>query len=78
MSLSCIVQTLWDLSNYNRGNSTFTCQLDQNECKLDQKHFIKKNEKNMTAVIYLSVFRLLFVCFCDRVSSTSPLFSLFF
>ena len=35
VSLSCIVHTLWDLSSYNLGNSTFTCHLDKNECKLE-------------------------------------------
>ena len=45
MSLSCIVQTLWDLSSYNLGNSNFICHLDKNGCKIEQKHFIKKWKK---------------------------------
>ena len=40
MSLSCIVQTLWDLCQRQ-----VICHLDKNGCKLEQKHFIKKIEK---------------------------------
>ena len=42
MSLSCSVQTLWDLSSYNLGNSTFIHHLDKNGCKMEQIKFIKK------------------------------------
>ena len=28
VSLSCLVQTLWDMLSYNRGNSNFSCHLD--------------------------------------------------
>ena len=40
MSLSCVVQTLWDLSSYNSGNNTFICHFDKNGWKVEQKHFI--------------------------------------
>ena len=38
MSLSCIVQIMWDLCEYN---STFICHLDKNGCKVEQKDVLK-------------------------------------
>ena len=32
MSLSCVVQTLWDLSSYSEGDSAFNCQFENNVC----------------------------------------------
>ena len=44
MSLSCIVQTLWDLQVIIEATIPF-CHLDKNGCKLEQKHSIKKLKK---------------------------------
>ena len=51
MSLSCIVQTLWDLCQCQviiEGNSTFICHLDKNGCTLEeQKDSIKEMKKDV-------------------------------
>ena len=53
MSLSRIVQALWNLSNYNLETVTFICHLDKNGCKLDQKRFNKKMKKDVCLLMAL-------------------------
>ena len=50
LSSLCIDQTLWDLSRYNRGNSTFICHLDKNGEKMEKKHLLKKVIKDVEFV----------------------------
>ena len=41
MSLSCIVQTLWDMCKYQVIIEATVPHLDKHGCNLEQKHFIK-------------------------------------
>ena len=52
MSLSCIVQTLWDLSSYIIEESV-SLFVNKNGCKLEQKHILLKNEKRCMAAYCL-------------------------